>query len=118
LHPLSTVEDLDIERRYSELVWKNDAIENTLWLELLHPFTTVKNLYLSKEFAPGIATALQELVGGRITEVLPSLRNIFVEGPEPSGPFQENIGRFVTTRQLSNHPFTISDWDNGSIESM
>jgi hypothetical protein len=47
----------------------------------------VKNLYLSKEFAPGIAAALQELVGARITEVLPSLQNIFVEGLEPLGPF-------------------------------
>jgi hypothetical protein len=30
LLPLSTVEDLYIEHRYSRLVWKNDAIENTL----------------------------------------------------------------------------------------
>ncbi len=29
------VEDLYIEHRYSQLVWQNDAIENTLWLELL-----------------------------------------------------------------------------------
>ena len=66
------------------------------------------NLYLCKEFAPGIAAALQELVGDRITEVLPSLENIFVEGLEPSGPFQENIGQFVTARQLSDHPVAIS----------
>jgi hypothetical protein len=114
LHPLSTVEDLYIEHQYSQLVWKNDAnhaIENTLWLELLLPFTAVGNLYLSKESAPGIAVVLRELVGGRITEVLPSLQNIFVEGLEPSGPFQENIGQFVTARQLSNHPIAISVWD-------
>ena len=109
LRPLSTIEDLYIEHRYSDLVWKDDAIENTLWLELLLPFTAVKNLYLSKDFAAGIATALQELVG--ITAVLPDLQNIFVEGLEPSGPFQENIGRFVAARQLSNHTIGISDWD-------
>jgi hypothetical protein len=117
LHPLSTVQDLYIERRYSELVWKNDAIENTLWLQLLLPFTTVKALYLSREFAPGIAAALQELVGGRITEVLPSLQSIFVEGIEPSGPFQEKIRRFIAARQLSDHPITISHWNRDS-ESM
>jgi hypothetical protein len=111
LHPLSTVEGLYIDHEYSHLVWKNDAIENTLWLELLLPFTAVKNLYLSKEFSPGIAAGLQELVGGRITEVLPSLQNIFVEGLEPSGPFQENIGQFVAARQLSVHPIAISVWD-------
>jgi len=117
LAPLSLVEDLCIHlypflRR--ELVWKNDAIENTLWLELLRPFITVKNLYLSKQFAPGIAAALQELVGGRITEVLPSLQNIFKERLEPSGSFQENIGQFVVSRQLSGHPIVISVWDKVS----
>ena len=30
LHPLSAAEDLYIEHRYRQLVWKNDAIENTL----------------------------------------------------------------------------------------
>jgi hypothetical protein len=113
LHPLSTVEGLYIDHGYSQPVWKNDAIENTLWLELLLPFTAVKNLYLSKEFAPGIAAGLQELVGGRITEVLPSLQNIFVEGLETSGPFQENIGQFVAARLLSDHPIAISVWYKG-----
>jgi len=105
------IEDLYINHRYLQLVWKDDAIENTLWLELLLPFPVVKNLYLSETFAPGIATALQELVWGRITEVLPSLQNIFVERPEPSGPFQENIGQFVTARQHSGHPVAISVWE-------
>jgi hypothetical protein len=112
LHPLSQVEDLYIEHEYSQLIWKNDAIENTLWLQLLLPFTAVKNLYLSEEFAPGIAAGLQELVGSRIAEVLPSLRNIFVEGHEPSGPF----GRFVAARQLSGHPIAISVWECASDE--
>ncbi len=108
LPPLSMIEDLYIEHRYSQLVWKNDAIGNALWLELLLPFPVVKNLYLSKDFAPGIAAALQEIVG---TEVLPSLQKIFVEELEPSGPFREKIGQFVTARQLSGHPITISVWE-------
>jgi hypothetical protein len=119
LHPLSTVEVLYIEHEYSQLVWKNDAIENTLWLQLLLPFTAVKDLYLSKEFAPGIAAALQDLVGARITDVLPSLQNVFMEGLEPSGPLQESIGRFVAARLLSDRPITISAWDKDSnVESM
>jgi len=107
LPPLSMIEALYIRHQYSHLVWKNDAIENTLWLELLLPFLAVKNLYLSKDFAPGIAGALREIVG---TEVLPSLQNIFVNGLELSGPFQENIGQFVAARELSGHPITISEW--------
>ena len=111
LNSLFTVEDLYIKHGYSQLVWKDEAIEHTLWLQLLLPFTAVKNLYLSKECSPGIAAALQELVGSRITAVLPSLQNIFVKGLEPSGSFQENIGQFVAARQLSDHPITIIDWE-------
>ena len=77
----------------------------------------MKNLYLSKDFAPGIAAALQELAGG-ITEVLSSLQNIFVEGLEPSGPFQKNIGQFVAARQLSDYPIAISDWDKDTDTDM
>jgi hypothetical protein len=117
LPPQSMVEDLYIEHQYSQLVWKNDAIENTLWLQLLLSFPAVKNLYLSKEFAPGIAAALQELVGGRITEILPSLQHIFVEKLGPSGGFRKNIREFVATRQLSGHPVTISAW-NGKEEKI
>jgi hypothetical protein len=115
-YPLSTVEVLYIEHRHRQRVWKDYSIENTLWLQLLLPFTAVKNLYLSKQFVPGVAAALQELIGGRITEVLSSLQNIFVEGLEPSGPLQENIGQFVTARQLSGHPVAISVW-NGSVQN-
>jgi hypothetical protein len=85
-------------------------IENTQWLDFLGPFTTVKNLYLSKEFAPRIAPVLQQLVGGRVTEVLPTLKCIFVEELQPSGPVHEAVGQFAASRQLSDHPVVISDW--------
>jgi F-box-like len=112
LHPLSTVQDLYIGSlyEYAYVALKDAGIENTLWLQILLAFTAVKNLYLSTESAPTIAAALQELVGGRITEVLPSLQKIFVEKLEPSGPFQKNIGQFVAARQLSGHPIAISVW--------
>ena len=63
------------------------------WSELLLQFTTVKNLYISKAFAPDIVGILKELVrsGITITEVFPTLQNIFVEEPKPSGPLQEEI---------------------------
>jgi hypothetical protein len=118
LHPLSTVEHLYVEHKYVRLYWKDDAIENTLWLQLLLPFAAVTNLFLSKEFAPSIAAALQELVGDRITEVLPNLQNIFVKRLESSGLFQENIGQFVSARQLIDHTITISDWDGRKGDDM
>ena len=70
LPPVSTLEDLHIiEERYWPPRWKDD-VENTLWLDLLRSFVAVKDLYLSDEIVPCIAPALQELVGGRTTEVL------------------------------------------------
>ena len=110
LPPLSNLEDLYISK-YScyRPNWQDD-IENANWLELLQPFTTVKKLYLTKEFVPPIMSSLQELVGERTTEVLPSLQNIFLEGPETSGPVQEGIQQFVATRQAS-HPIAVSRWD-------
>ena len=112
LPSLSTLEDLTIsERQHSRLYWP-DNIENTLWLELLHPFTYVENLYLSGQVVPQVVPALQEPVGGRMAEVLPTLRNIFLEGFHPSGPVQEGIGRFVATRQVSGHPIAVSRWEN------
>ena len=110
LPPLLTVENLRLgvfnESLYSELEWKEN-VENNQWLELLRPFTGVKNFYLSEEFQSDMASALQELVGGRTAEVLPSLRNIFLAKFESSRSFQEDIGQFVTARQLSGHPIAI-----------
>jgi hypothetical protein len=110
--PLSKLEDLYIyECPGWRLDWKGE-IENGLWVELLHPFTAVKNLYLSDEFATRIVPALQELVEGRTTAVLPTLENIFLEGLEPSGSVNEGIRHFVAARQVAGHPITISRWAN------
>ena len=111
LPPLSALEDLYISQKtHSKPDWK-DNVEDSLWLELLHPFPTVRNFFLSEEFAPRIAPALEELVGARTTEVLPTLQNIFVEGLKPSGPVQEGIRKFVAARQVTSLPLSVSPWD-------
>jgi hypothetical protein len=63
-------------------------IENTLWLELLLPFPAVTNLYSSEEFAPGIATALQELVGGQNKRSIAQLAEYFRGGAQAKGAVQ------------------------------
>jgi hypothetical protein len=108
---LSATETLYIEEYSSSILDRKDGIENTEWLELLFPFTAVKNLYLTKQFGQCIPPALQELTGGRMTEVLPTLQNLFLEGFQPSEPVQEGIGQFISGRQLTNHPITISSWN-------
>ena len=112
LPPLFLLEGLFIyEHPYLHPVWKDD-IENTLWLELLRPFTGVKNLYLSEKFGSLIIPALQELTGRRTAEVLPILQNIFLEGLQPSGTVQAGVQQFISTRQDASHPMAVSRWDN------
>ena len=59
--------------------WQDD-IEISQWLELLHPFTAVKDLYISEGLIPHIAPALKELVGERVSELLPALQTLFFTG--------------------------------------
>ena len=100
---ISTVEHLYINLWHSR--WQDD-IEDSQWLELLHPFTAVKDLYLSQECTTRIGPALQELAG----EVLPSLQNLFLQDQDlhPSRPVQGAIGKFVAARQLLGQSITIT----------
>ena len=111
---LFTLEGLFIDAPEGWLPDWQDNIENTLWLELLLPFTTVKNLYLCEEFARRIVPALQELVESSRTEVLSALENIFLEGLEPLGPIEKGIGQFVAMRQVTGHPIAVARWDRSS----
>ena len=89
-----------------------DGLEDIQWLELFHPFNAVKNLYLSPDFAPRIASALQGLVEERVTEVLPNLERIFLEDLQESGFVPEAMRKFIAARQIStgSRPITISHW--------
>ena len=100
-----------IEGDFFEPHWQDD-IENSQWLELLHQFTAVKGLYISWEFTPRMAPALQELIGESVIEVLPVLQTLFLEKAPPSGPVQEPIEQFVAARQRAGHPVAVSRWPN------
>jgi hypothetical protein len=89
--------------------WLND-IKDVQWLEILRPFTAVKNFYLCKTFAPRIAPALQVLVGARMLEVLPALQNVYLKGLQPGVPILPGLGKFVYTRRLSGHSTKVFSW--------
>ena len=86
-----------------------DDIETVQWLELLNRLTAVKDLRMSWAFTPRIAPTLQELVGGRVTEVLPALQTLFLEEALPPG-VQKMIDKFVAARELAGHPISVSHW--------
>ena len=139
LPSLSALEDLYIyDHPQSPPDWK--YLENDLWLQLLNPFSGVKNLFLTREYVQHIVPALQDLVGDRTTEVLPALENIFLDKAtfllpgyaqddiakeyvcmptvrgrslketEPWKSINEGFGKFVAARQLSDHPISVSSF--------
>ena len=94
------------EAKYSPLSWQDD-IETGQWLELLHRLSALKDLHISPEFTPRIAPTLEELVGGRVTEVLPALQTLFLKETPPSD-VQKSIDKFVASRELVGHPISVS----------
>jgi hypothetical protein len=105
--PISIVEHLYI---YGLPEWRDNA-EELQWLDIFHPFKAAKNLYVTQRFARFIALALQDLVGERVTCVLPALESIFLEGFYPLGPIGLSIRPFFVARQLIGHPVAVSRWE-------
>ena len=81
------------------------------WLELLQPFTSVKQLYLYGRLALRVARALQDVSGEEVTEVLPALQNIsiFGYGDEPSEEraILEALRKFLATLHLSGRCVSV-----------
>jgi len=94
--------------------------ENTRWFEILCLFTAVKNLYVSKGFTEHFAHALQGLVSGGMTQVLPNLRELFLESPsawpQESGPIWVGIEQFIAVRQSSGFPVALSHWERNYLK--
>jgi len=103
LPPLPYLEQLGIYRYKSEFwssQWLNE-VEDTQWMELLRRFITVKDLVIDEPFVLSVASALQGLVRERVTEVLPVLQNISLEGFQSSDPVPDGIAKFIAARGLS-----------------
>ena len=108
---LSTLERLDVcDDRRSSPDWQDD-MENDQWLELVQPFTAVKDLRLSKDVAQRVAPALQELTEESVAEMLPALQNLYLEDLQTSGPVHEATGRFVAAREINDCPVALHKWE-------
>ena len=107
--PLPTLGKLRIgESSFPQSQWYDD-MENTEWIELLQPFTCVKDLVISEGFVPFVAPALvQEPDDESVTQALPVLQELSLEGPHPSRAVSEAVEKFITARLLSGHPVTIN----------
>ena len=117
LPPISTLETLTVATRsyaYSPQHFGQFNIDHGQWVELLYPFTNVKNLYLDEDVGLHTATALQGLIGESVTQVLPELQRLFIKGLQPSGPTweaAESLMSFVAARRRFGHPIAIHCWE-------
>ena len=101
LPPLPSLELLGIfNSKHMPSQWQHHEADNTHWMELLRPFTTVKDLILDELVVLSVASFLQELVRERVAEILPVLQNIFLEGIHWSGPVPEGIAKLIIARKL------------------
>ena len=110
----SQVEQLELyEEEWDELVeqrWQDD-LDDPRWLRLFDPFDSVKSLYVSERLGPFVASALENLFGESVTEVLPSLDNLFIEGFGSSESVENTIKSFVSIRQSSGYPVIVRRWE-------
>ncbi|KAH9963432.1 hypothetical protein BGW80DRAFT_850444 [Lactifluus volemus] len=95
---LSNVEECNMGWTQKRL---EDDMDDTQWLELFRPFTSVQGLKLLSGLDSLIAPALNELTGDWVMEVLPALRTLSVTTPNVL------LTPFITARQLSNHPVIL-----------
>jgi len=119
LSPLfSLIERLDfISNISSSVLQVEDDIEfTTQFLQVFRPFTAIWSLRVCRSLVPSIATALKGLIGESATNVLPSLRNLFLGGPEIFGTVQEAIQPFVTARRLSGQPVVVHHWEGSTAD--
>ena len=101
LLPFSNTESLTIsggdQLRQSQ--WGPTA-ENLLLLDLLRPFSAVRDLHLDNNNLTPVAYALNEVVEERITEMFPAIRGLFIGKHLPSRPVLRAIEKFATAREL------------------
>ena len=80
--------------------WQDD-IDNTQWFELFHPFTALKNIYLSRGVVPRMVPALQL---EELATVLPALQNVCLEQPSKNA-------HDIVEQVLSSQSIGVHDWD-------
>ena len=116
---ISTVENLYIKE---DEYWQQAFyyfLESWRWLDVLLPFTAVKNLYLPGKSTRDVMPALQVVVEQGIRGVLPKLENIFMDSTEVSGRVLIAIGLFNAVRRDIGQPVTLfisdGDWDRNKF---
>jgi hypothetical protein len=84
--------------------WK-DYVDNPQWLELFHAFSASQHMRIPPRLGEIIGSALQELTGESVVDVLPMLHHLYLF--PPSASTQQAIQPFISSRKRSNRPITV-----------
>jgi hypothetical protein len=114
---LSLVERLDLTADYwPSKPHEEDDTVSSRFVVLFLPFTAIRSLHVSEGLIPFIALALQQLVGERATEVLPNLRDLFMEGSKTPRTVRRVMQPFLTARRLSGQPVAVRHWEGSTAD--
>ena len=98
---LCTVVYLELEVEFDHSA-DLDRAYDVDWLHLLRQFSSTQTLCVYQELAAPVSLSLQDITEETVTEVLPSLGLICLEG-EPAS----SLEKIVAIRRFSDHPITV-----------
>jgi hypothetical protein len=110
--PVSRVEWLDMAMKKIPLPNWQDDMDATQWLEVFQPFTAVNTLHLGSIILSSVLGALEGLDADGAAQVLPTLRDLWFDGPKHWQPssVREAIKLFLYARQHSDCTVTVRRW--------
>ena len=84
--------------------FKSEAhtIDDIEWLQLLHLFSSLQTLFVSRDIAGDVSRALEDITGAMVTEVLPALDLLCLQDQPVS-----SVDKFIAIRRDSGHPVTV-----------
>ena len=94
--------DLDVDGMPSD--WKN-TLDDTLWHDLLLPFTGVKKLRIGSSLTFELSQALDSVAGGLVLELLPELQALEIELEMDQAKTAFSV--FIETRESVGRPIHL-----------
>jgi hypothetical protein len=101
--------DIDIHLSFARLENLQVFMDNTEWLDIFHPFTSVLTLRFSGKHQSFLVSPLRWLTGERVTEVLPALQDLsfYKYSKAGDGYMQQCMELFIAARRHSGHPIRV-----------
>ena len=106
---LSDVVHLEIESDCPREIGEDDDTDNIWWLEFFHLFIAVETLRISYQFVEVVAHAFEKMPVEMVTQVLPALKSLHLEGPFTQSATIEGLSS--TFRQAFGRPLIITSDD-------